>query len=70
MTSPGPPIDGFTDLVREVQALRRDVNRIMLNNTRTIPLGTSYRMEVQGSGGAETVHLIRSSDGNDKLVAP
>lgn len=66
----GPPIDGLVTIMREVEQLRRDVQALKLAQSRTLPLGTSYRLEVRGSEGTASVWAVRSSDGSEKQLAP
>jgi hypothetical protein len=65
-----PPIDGLEALARKLESMERRIAALELANSRTVPIGNSYRLEVQNTGGAATLHAIRSADGNDKLVAP
>lgn len=65
-----PNINGLEGLIREIQALRADIEQLKKANPRTLSLGTSYRIEVQGTLAVASLHAIRTADGNDKLLAP
>lgn len=66
----GPPINGFTDLIRVIEDLQKRVRVLENARERSITLGADYRIEVQGGGLASSLHAIRTSDGNDKTLAP
>lgn len=67
---PGPAISGFAAIVRELEQLRRDVSVLKLAQARTVPLGTSYRIEVRGTEAGATLWAVRSADGNAVQIAP
>lgn len=65
-----PNINGLETLLREIAQLRAEIEKLKKANPRSLSLGTSYRIEVQGTGAGATLHAIRTADGNDKLLAP
>lgn len=66
----GPPISGIADVLRAIADLERRVRRIENARERTVSFGDNYRVEVRGDGLTSELHAIRTSDGNDKLLAP
>lgn len=66
----GPPINGLTDIIRVIEDLQKRVRVLENARERSLTLGANYRIEVQGDDLAATLHAIRTSDGNDKLLAP
>lgn len=65
-----PNINGIEALTREVLNLRNELALLKKNNPRSISLGTTYRIEIQGTGATATLHAIRIADGNDTQIAP
>jgi hypothetical protein len=64
------PVDGFEGLVREVQDLRREVEALKIQLGRSVTFGTSYRIQVVGTGVGAILQAVRIADGNTVQLAP
>ena len=66
----GPPINGLTDIIRQLEDLSRRVATLESSRSRYQTFGSYYRIEIQGTDAGATMHAIRTADGNDKQIAP
>jgi len=64
------PIDGIEALVREVINLRTEVEALKNEQGRSLSFGTSYRLQVVGTGVGAVVQAVRIADGNTVQIAP
>lgn len=64
------PVDGFEALVKELQSLRTRVEVLEKQNGRSISFGTSYRIQVVGTGAAAVLQAVRIADNNTVQIAP
>lgn len=65
-----PPIDGWDALIRELADLRRRVSALENRAGRSMAIGTGYRIQASGTGGAEVLQAYRIADGNTVQIAP
>lgn len=64
------PVDGLEALVREVHALREEVEALKNEQGRQLSFGTTYRLQVVGTGAAAVLQAVRIADGNTVQIAP
>ena len=64
------PIDGFEALVREVHNLRTEVEALKNEQGRSMSFGTSYRLQIVGTGAGAILQAVRIADGNTVQLAP
>lgn len=64
------PVDGIEALVREVQALRREVELLKKGQTRIVSFGNTYRIQIVGTGAAAIMQAVRTADNNTVQLAP
>lgn len=64
------PVDGIEALVREVQALRREVELLKKGQARMMSFGNTYRLQLVGTGAAAVLQAVRTADNNTVQIAP
>jgi hypothetical protein len=64
------PVDGIESLVKEVQELRREVDLLKQGQPRNVSFGTTYRIQVVGTGAAAVLQAVRTADNNTVQIAP
>lgn len=64
------PVDGFESLVREVRSLREEVETLKNQQGRSMSFGTSYRLQIVGTGAGAVLQAVRIADGNTVQIAP
>ena len=64
------PVDGLEALVRELVTLRAEVNTLKNGQARIVSFGTSYRLQVVGTGVGAVLQAVRIADGNTVQIAP
>jgi len=65
-----PPLDGWDALERELTDLRRRLAALENRNGRSVAIGTSYRLQISGTGAGALLQAYRIADGNTVQVAP
>jgi len=64
------PVDGFESLVREVRSLRAEVEALRNQQGRSMSFGTTYRLQVVGTGAGAVLQAVRIADNNTVQIAP
>lgn len=64
------PVDGLEALVRELRDLRAEVEALKNMQGRNMSFGTTYRLQVVGTGAAAVLQAVRIADSNTVQIAP